>query len=282
MKKKLIAVLLSLGVAGGLLAGCSNATAATADKETQSEKELEKIKVGASITPHAEILNSISEKLKEQGYELEVVEYNDYIIPNTALDSGELDANFIQHLPYLEDFNKENGTHIVSVADIHYEPFGIYAGKSDSLETLEDGAVIAVPNDTTNEARALLLLQDEGLIKLKEDAGIAATVTDIVENPKNLEIKELEAAQLPNALQDVDAAAINANYAIGAGLKLKDALAVEKSDSLAAQTYANIIAVREGSENDAKIKALVDAVKSDEVKKFIEEKYEGAAVVPVF
>lgn len=281
MKKKLIAVLLSLGVAGGLLAGCSNATAATADKETQSEKELEKIKVGASITPHAEILNSISEKLKEQGYELEVVEYNDYIIPNTALDSGELDANFIQHLPYLEDFNKENGTHIVSVADIHYEPFGIYAGKSDSLETLEDGAVIAVPNDTTNEARALLLLQDEGLIKLKEDAGIAATVTDIVENPKNLEIKELEAAQLPNALQDVDAAAINANYAIGAGLKLKDALAVEKSDSLAAQTYANIIAVREGSENDAKIKALVDAVKSDEVKKFIEEKYEGA-VVPVF
>lgn len=281
MKKKLIAVLLSLGVAGGLLAGCSNATAATADKETQSEKELEKIKVGASITPHAEILNSISEKLKEQGYELEVVEYNDYIIPNTALDSGELDANFIQHLPYLDDFNKENGTHIVSVADIHYEPFGIYAGKSDSLETLEDGAVIAVPNDTTNEARALLLLQDEGLIKLKEDAGIAATVTDIVENPKNLEIKELEAAQLPNALQDVDAAAINANYAIGAGLKLKDALAVEKSDSLAAQTYANIIAVREGSENDAKIKALVDAVKSDEVKKFIEEKYEGA-VVPVF
>lgn len=281
MKKKLIAVLLSLGVAGGLLAGCSNATAATADKETQSEKELEKIKVGASITPHAEILNSISEKLKEQGYELEVVEYNDYIIPNTALDSGELDANFIQHLPYLDDFNKENGTHIVSVADIHYEPFGIYAGKSDSLETLEDGAVIAVPNDTTNEARALLLLQDEGLIKLKEDAGIAATVTDIVENPKNLEIKELEAAQLPNALQDVDAAAINANYAIGAGLKLKDALAVEKSDSLAAQTYANIIAVRDGSENDAKIKALVDAVKSDEVKKFIEEKYEGA-VVPVF
>lgn len=281
MKKKLIAVLLSLGVAGGLLAGCSNATAATADKETQSEKELEKIKVGASITPHAEILNSISEKLKEQGYELEVVEYNDYIIPNTALDSGELDANFIQHLPYLDDFNKENGTHIVSVADIHYEPFGIYAGKSDSLETLEDGAVIAVPNDTTNEARALLLLQDEGLIKLKEDAGIAATVTDIVENPKNLEIKELEAAQLPNALQDVDAAAINANYAIEAGLKLKDALAVEKSDSLAAQTYANIIAVRDGSENDAKIKALVDAVKSDEVKKFIEEKYEGA-VVPVF
>ncbi len=286
MKKKILAALLTLGVAGGLLAGCSNTTAATADKKTQvtkedSEKELEKITVGASVTPHAEILNSVSEKLKEQGYELEVVEYNDYVIPNTALESGELDANFIQHLPYLEDFNKENNTHIVSVADIHYEPFGIYAGKSDSLENLADNAVIAVPNDTTNEARALLLLQDEGLIKLKEDAGITATVTDIVENPKNLEIKELEAAQLPGALQDVDAAAINANYAIGAGLKLKDALAVEKADSLAAQTYANIIAVKEGSENDAKIKALVDAVKSDEVKKFIEEKYEGA-VVPVF
>ena len=244
MKKKILAALLTLGVAGGLLAGCSNTTAATADKKTQvtkedSEKELEKITVGASVTPHAEILNSVSEKLKEQGYELEVVEYNDYVIPNTALESGELDANFIQHLPYLEDFNKENNTHIVSVADIHYEPFGIYAGKSDSLENLADNAVIAVPNDTTNEARALLLLQDEGLIKLKEDAGITATVTDIVENPKNLEIKELEAAQLPGALQDVDAAAINANYAIGAGLKLKDALAVEKADSLAAQTYAN-------------------------------------------
>lgn len=289
MKKKLLAALLTLGVAGGLLTGCGNTPAAAAYKDTQhtkvtkegTEKELEKITVGASVTPHAEILNSVSEKLKEQGYELEVVEYNDYVIPNTALESGELDVNFIQHLPYLEDFNKENNTHIVSVADIHYEPFGIYAGKSDSLENLADNAVIAVPNDTTNEARALLLLQDEGLIKLKEDAGITATVTDIVENPKNLEIKELEAAQLPGALQDVDAAAINANYAIGAGLKLKDALAVEKADSLAAQTYANIIAVKEGSENDAKIKALVDAVKSDEVKKFIEEKYEGA-VVPVF
>ena len=212
---------------------------------------------------------------------MEVVEYNDYIIPNTALESGELDANYIQHLPYLEDFNKENGTHIVSVADIHYEPFGIYAGKSDSLENLKEGAVIAVPNDTTNEARALLLLQDQGLIKLKENAGLTATVKDIAENPKNFEIKELEAALVPKALQDVDVAAINTNYALEANLKLSDALASEGADSLAAKTYANIIAVKEGNENAEKIKALIDAVKSEQVKKFIEDKYDGA-VVPIF
>ena len=237
--------------------------------------------MGASITPHAEILRSVSDELEKQGYKLEVVEYNDYIIPNTALESGELDANYIQHLPYLEDFNKENGTHIVSVADIHYEPFGIYAGKSDSLENLKEGAVIAVPNDTTNEARALLLLQDQGLIKLKENAGLTATVKDIADNPKNFEIKELEAAQVPKALQDVDVAAINTNYALEANLKLSDALASEGTDSLAAKTYANIIAVKEGNENAEKIKALIDAVKSDKVKKFIEDKYEGA-VVPIF
>ena len=212
---------------------------------------------------------------------MEVVEYNDYIIPNTALESGELDANYIQHLPYLEDFNKENGTHIVSVADIYYEPFGIYAGKSDSLENLKEGAVIAVPNDTTNEARALLLLQDQGLIKLKENAGLTATVKDIADNPKNFEIKELEAAQVPKALQDVDVAAINTNYALEANLKLSDALASEGTDSLAAKTYANIIAVKEGNENAEKIKALIDAVKSEQVKKFIEDKYDGA-VVPIF
>lgn len=210
-----------------------------------------------------------------------MVEYNDYIIPNTALESGELDANYIQHLPYLEDFNKENGTHIVSVADIHYEPFGIYAGKSDSLENLKEGAVIAVPNDTTNEARALLLLQDQGLIKLKENAGLTATVKDIADNPKNFEIKELEAAQVPKALQDVDVAAINTNYALEANLKLSDALASEGADSLAAKTYANIIAVKEGNENAEKIKALIDTVKSEQVKKFIEDKYDGA-VVPIF
>ena len=279
--KFIIPLILSLSIVGGLLTGCGNNDAAGKKADAGSVQELEVIKVGASITPHAEILRSVSDELEKQGYKLEVVEYNDYIIPNTALESGELDANYIQHLPYLEDFNKENGTHIVSVADIHYEPFGIYAGKSDSLENLKEGAVIAVPNDTTNEARALLLLQDQGLIKLKENAGLTATVKDIAENPKNFEIKELEAAQVPKALQDVDVAAINTNYALEANLKLSDALASEGADSLAAKTYANIIAVKEGNENAEKIKALIDAVKSEQVKKFIEDKYDGA-VVPIF
>ena len=279
--KIIIPLILSLSIVGGLLTGCGNNDAAGKKADAGSVQELEVIKVGASITPHAEILRSVSDELEKQGYKLEVVEYNDYIIPNTALESGELDANYIQHLPYLEDFNKENGTHIVSVADIHYEPFGIYAGKSDSLENLKEGAVIAVPNDTTNEARALLLLQDQGLIKLKENAGLTATVKDIAENPKNFEIKELEAAQVPKALQDVDVAAINTNYALEANLKLSDALASEGADSLAAKTYANIIAVKEGNENAGKIKALIDAVKSEQVKKFIEDKYDGA-VVPIF
>ena len=279
--KFIISLILSLSIVGGLLTGCGNNDAAGKKADTDSAQELEIIKVGASITPHAEILRSVSDELEEQGYKLEVVEYNDYIIPNTALESGELDANYIQHLPYLEDFNKENGTDIVSVADIHYEPFGIYAGKSDSLENLKEGAVIAVPNDTTNEARALLLLQDQGLIKLKENAGLTATVKDIADNPKNFEIKELEAAQVPKALQDVDVAAINTNYALEANLKLSDALASEGADSLAAKTYANIIAVKEGNENTEKIKALIDTVKSEQVKKFIEDKYDGA-VVPIF
>ena len=279
--KFIISLILSLSIVGGLLTGCGNNDAAGKKADAGSVQELEVIKVGASITPHAEILRSVSDELEKQGYKLEVVEYNDYIIPNTALESGELDANYIQHLPYLEDFNKENGTDIVSVADIHYEPFGIYAGKSDSLENLKEGAVIAVPNDTTNEARALLLLQDQGLIKLKENAGLTATVKDIAENPKNFEIKELEAAQVPKALQDVDVAAINTNYALEANLKLSDALASEGADSLAAKTYANIIAVKEGNENTEKIKALIDTVKSEQVKKFIEDKYDGA-VVPIF
>ena len=246
--KFIISLILSLSIVGGLLAGCGNNAAAGKKADTDSAQELEVIKVGA-ITPHAEILRSVSDELEKQGYKLEVVEYNDYIIPNTALESGELDANYIQHLPYLEDFNKENGTDIVSVADIHYEPFGIYAGKSDSLENVKEGAVIAVPNDTTNEARVLLLLQDQGLIKLKENAGLTATVKDIADNPKNFEIKELEAAQVPKALQDVDVAAINTNYALEANLKLSDALASEGADSLAAKTYANIIAVKEGNQS---------------------------------
>ena len=241
----------------------------------------ETIRVGASITPHAEILNVVKPILAEQGYDLEVVEYTDYVLPNTATESGELDANYFQHQPYLDDFNAENGTHLVSVAAIHYEPFAIYAGKSDSLENIADGATIAVPNDGTNEARALLLLEAQGLIKLREDAGFTATKLDIEENPKNLDIVEMEAAQLPRVLPDVDFAVINGNYAIQGGLKVADALASESVESESAQTYANVLVVKEGNENNPAILALVDALKTEEVRKFIEDTYEGA-VVPMF
>lgn len=216
-----------------------------------------------------------------RGYDLEIVEYTDYVQPNNALESGDLDANYFQHKPYLDTFNEENGTHLVSAGAIHYEPFGIYAGKSDSLDELADGAEVLVPNDVTNEARALLLLQDQGLLTLKEDAGLTATINDITENPKNLDIVELEAAQLPRSLQDADIAVINGNYAIEAGLKVTDALAVEASDSLAAQTYGNVVAVREGDEESDKTKALMEVLTSDDIKEFIETKYDGA-VVPLF
>ena len=192
-----------------------------------------------------------------------------------------MDANYFQHQPYLDDFNAQNGTTLVTVATVHFEPFGLYAGKTASLEELKEGAKVAVPNDTTNEARALLLLEAQGLIKLKEGAGINATKIDIVENPLNLEIVELEAAQIPRALQDVDIAAINGNYAVGAGLSLKDALAVEAADSLAAQTYGNVVVVKEGNEESEKTKALVEVILSEEVKTFINDNYDGA-VVPVF
>lgn len=239
------------------------------------------IKIGASPTPHAEILEIVKTELAEDGYTLEIIEYNDYVLPNTALQDGEIDANYFQHLPYLENFNAENGTTLVSAANVHFEPFGIYPGRSASLDELAEGAKIAVPNDTTNEARALLLLEAEGLIKLKEGAGITATIVDIVENPLNLEIVELEAAQIPRVLPDVDVAAINGNYAVEAGYTLADAIAVESAESLAAQTYGNIVAVRQGEESSEKTKALVDAILSDAVEEYIEDTYVGA-VVPVF
>ncbi len=254
-------------------------TAAQAETEAASDDKV--ITVGASPSPHAEILNAVSDLLADEGWELKVVEYNDYVQPNLALESGELDANYFQHYPYLEDFNKENGTKIVSAGAVHYEPFGIYAGKCASLEELSDGAKIAVPNDTTNEARALLLLADNGLITLKEDAGLSATKNDITENPHNYDIVEIEAAQLPRSLQDVDVAVINGNYAIEAGLQVSDALVAEKSDSIAATTYANIVAVKEGDENSEKTLVLVDALTSETARRFIEGKYDGA-VVPIF
>ncbi len=240
------------------------------------------IVVGASPTPHAEILEQVKDKLAEEGYTLEVKVYNDYVMPNTATESGELDANYFQHINYLNNFNKENNTHLVNVAALHYEPFAIFAGKTDSLDKLQKGAVVAVPNDTTNEARALLLLESQGLIKLKEGVVIAATKLDIIENPLELDIKEVEAAQTVLSLQDVDIAVINGNYAIGGGLKVADALAVEDANSSAIKDeYANIIAVKEGNENSEKIKALIDALESDEVREYINTQYKGA-VVPLF
>ena len=254
---------------------------AAEETEAEASGELVEIVVGASPAPHAEILAAAEPVLNEAGYTLKIVEYTDYVQPNLALEAGELDANYFQHGPYLEQFNEEQGTDLVSAGTIHYEPFGIYAGKTASLEELADGATVAVPNDTTNEARALLLLEAQGLLKLKEGAGLDATRNDIEENPKNLEILEVEAAQIPLSLQDVDIAVINGNYAIDAGLKVSDALAVEASDSEAAVTYGNVVAVRNGDENSDKTKALVEALKSDTVKKFIDETYAGA-VVPMF
>lgn len=253
----------------------------SADETKAASGDLRKIKVGASPSPHAEILEEANKVLKDKGYELDIVVYNDYVQPNIAVDTGELDANFFQHYPYLESFNEERGTKVVSAGVTHYEPFGIYAGKVSSLDDLKDGAKIAVPNDVTNEARALQLLAAQGLIKIKDGAGLTATKNDIVENPKNIELLEVEAAQVPRSLQDVDVAVVNGNYAIEAGLKVKDALAVEDASSEAADTYANIIAVKEGNEKNEEILALLDAIQSPEVKKFIEDKYEGA-VVPLF
>ncbi|MDD3252022.1 MAG: MetQ/NlpA family ABC transporter substrate-binding protein [Lachnospiraceae bacterium] len=262
-------------------AATTSAGEAAAESTEAAPAELKEIVVGASPAPHAEILEAAAPVLEAMGYKLVVKEYTDYVQPNLALDGGDLDANYFQHLPYLEQFNEENNTKLVSAGAIHYEPFGIYAGKTASLADLADGAKVAVPNDATNEARALLLLEAQGLIKLTDGVGLNATKNDVVENTKNLDILEIEAAQVPRSLQDVDIAVINGNYAIEAGLKVSDALSVEASDSEAATTYGNVVAVQEGKENDEATKALIEALTSDEVKSFIETTYEGA-VVPLF
>lgn len=238
------------------------------------------IVVGASPSPHAQILEAVSEQLAQKGYQLEIKEFTDYIMPNTALEDGELDANFFQHQPYLTDFNEKNGTKLVSAAAIHFEPLGIYGGKTADLADLPEGAQIAVPNDTTNEARALWLLQAQGIIEVDEQAGLEATKQDITSNPKNVEIVEMEAAQLPRALADVDFAVINGNYAVAAEIA-DQVLVTEDKDSEAAKQYANIVAVREGDENREDIKALVEALQSDEVKAYIEETF-GSTVIPIF
>ena len=237
------------------------------------------IKVAASPIPHAEILEEAGKILAAEGWKLEVVVFEDYVQPNLVVESGELDANYFQHIPYLESFNEENKTHLVNAGGIHYEPFGIYAGTRASLEELQEGDAIAIPNDTTNEARALLLLQDNGVIKLKEGAGLTATVLDIESNPLNLDIVELEAAQVSRVRQEVAAVVLNGNYALEAGLTAgRDAITYEASDSEAAKTYVNIVAVKEGNENNEGIQALVKVLKSDEIKKFINDKYDGAVI----
>ncbi len=260
-------------------AACSSDEASEPSNAPTAENIV--ITVGASVTPHSEILNQAKPLLLENGYELTIVEYTDYILPNTALDGGELDANFFQHTPYLDDFNEKNGTDISSALSVHFEPFGIYSEKHENLTDLPQGAIIAVPNDTSNEARALLLLEANGIITLKEDIGLSATILDIVENPYEVEIQEIEAAQLTRVLPDVDFACINGNYALQGDLTAEDALAFEDAASISAQTYANILAVNTSELESEKTKALVEALTSEEVKTFINESYEGA-VIPVF
>ena len=276
MKKKILALALAGVLVVGALTGCGSSKSESSEKKTDDKK----ITVAASATPHAEILEEAKTLLKDKGYELEVKVFDDYVQPNNVVESGEFDANYFQHVPYLEQFNEEKGTHLVVAGKIHYEPFGIYPGTKKDLKDIAKGDKIAVPNDTTNEARALLLLQDNGIIKLKDGAGIKATVNDIEENPNNIEIVELEAAQVPRVVNEVAYVVLNGNYALEANYTVKkDALAYEKSDSEAAKTYVDVIAVKEGNENSEKIKALVDVLKSDSIKKFIDEKYDGAVIV---
>ena len=275
--KKFGAFLLAGVLAIGTLTGCGS-TDKKAEGSTGST-DSKVIKVAASATPHAEILEEAKPLLEKEGYDLEVNVFDDYVQPNEVVDSGDFDANYFQHAPYMEQFNKEKGTKLVDAGDIHYEPFGIYPGTKKSLDEIADGDEIAVPNDTTNEARALLLLQDNGIIKLKDGAGLTATVNDIAENPHNIKIVELEAAQVARVTGETAFVVLNGNYALQAGYSVKkDALAYEAADSEAAKTYVNIIAVKDGNQDNDAIKALVKVLKSDDIKKFIDEKYDGAVI----
>ena len=279
--KPLAGIVAAAGLALALTACGGNSGAATTAAASSSAASDNVITVGASPSPHAEILEAIKPELEAQGYELKVVEYSDYVQPNVALSEGDLDANYFQHLPYLENYNTENGTDLASAGAIHFEPMGLYAGKSSDITNVPDGAKIAVPSDATNEARALLLLQDQGVIKLTDGVGLEATANDIVENPHNVELVEVEAAAVPRSLQDVDFGVINGNYALSAGLDTSATLASEGADSEAAQTYANIVAVRNGDEDSEKTQALLKALTSDTARKFIEDTYKGS-VIPMF
>ncbi len=280
---------LSLAACGGTSPASSAAPASSeapassseaASSEAPAAPEAVTLKVGASPAPHAEILENIKPLLEKDGITLEIVEFTDYVIPNQALDAGDIDANYFQHLPYLEDFNAKNGTNLSSAGAIHFEPLGLYPGKTASLDDLEEGTTVAVPNDTTNEARALLLLQKLELITLKEGIGLEATPLDIVDNPKDLKFNEMEAALLPSVLPDVDLAVINGNYAVGAGIE-DTVLTTEDKESEAAKEFANVVAVRTGDEGKAPIQKLLAALQSEENAKFIDEKYNGT-VIPVF
>lgn len=265
--KKIFTLLLTGIISLTALSGCSN----TSDDNV--------IKVAASSTPHAEILEKAKDLLEEKGYTLEVTVFDDYVQPNLVVESGEFDANYFQHIPYLNNFNEENDTHLVNAGGIHYEPFGIYPGIKTTLADLKEGDTIAVPNDTTNEARALLLLEDNGIITLKDDAGLEATINDIESNPKNIKILELEAAQVARVKEEVAFVVLNGNYALEAGFSVaKDAIAYETSDSQAAKTYVNVIAVKEGNENNDDIKALIEVLTSDEIKQYINDTYDGAVI----
>ena len=297
MKNRVIAVLAASTLAAGILAGCGSSSADTKTADTAATEAAATteaatteaapadgdnvIKVAASQTPHSEILAAVKDLLAEEGHDLEVTVFEDYVQPNNVVESDEFDANYFQHVNYLNSFNEENDTHL-AIADngkIHYEPFGIYGGTKTSLDDIADGDAIAIPNDTTNEARALLLLQQEGLIKLNDGVGVTATVNDVAENPHNLELIEVEAAQVPKQLPSVAFGVINGNYALEAGLNVAtDALATESAEGDAIQQYVNVIAVKEGNESSAKIKALTDALHSETAVKYIKDTYQGAVV----
>lgn len=290
MKKKLFATLLTSVLAVSAITGCSKDasnsepaenTQNTEDAAKEGDGDLEVITVAATAVPHAEILESevVTSALAAKGYKVEVTVFEDYVQPNNVVDAGEFDANYFQHITYLNDFNEQNGTSLVNAGGIHYEPFGIYGGTKKSLDEIADGDTIAIPNDTTNEARALLLLEANDLIKLEDGVGLTATVNNIAENPYNLKIVEVEAAQVPHQIDSVSYAVMNGNYAMEAGFTVAtDALAYEAQDSEAAEKYVNVIAVKEGNESNPGIVALVEVLKSDEVKAWIEEQYEGSVV----
>lgn len=273
MKNRNAKRILAAGAAAVLAVGLT----ACGGKENKADDKT--ITVAASPTPHAEILEAAKDLLKEKGYTLEIKEFDDYPQQNVVVDEGEFDANYFQHQPYLDNFNEEKGSDLVSAAKIHYEPLGIYPGASEDLENIKDGAKIAVPNDATNEARALLLLEENGIITLKADVGLNATKKDVEENPHNIEIVELDAAQIARVVEELDFVILNGNYALDAGFNVQtDAIAKEEADSEAAQTYANIIAVKKENKDSEKIKALVEVLQSEEIGKFITDTYEGAVV----